>query len=66
MEYYYEVHFKPVSGVILKNLNFGKRVKTIRFAPSGTSYILEDSESNIIAIIPIDGVLYIQKIKEEE
>lgn len=64
MEYYYNVHFKPLNGIVLRSLDFEKQIKTIRFAPSGTSYILENSESKIVAIIPIDSVLYIQKIEE--
>lgn len=64
--YYYKVFFKNQNVFDVDELDFGKRVETVRFSPTGTSYILEDSESKILAIIPTDSVLYIQKIEEEE
>lgn len=63
--YYYKVFFKQQNVFDVDELDFEKRAETVRFSPSGTSYILEDSESNVLAIVPVDSVLYILKIEEE-
>lgn len=64
MKHYYVVHFKQEDAFDIEELDFEKRVKDVGMRDR--SYILYDESKKVVSIIPVDSVLYILRIKEEE
>ena len=60
---YYVIHFKQINGLRISSMDFDKSIRNIKYVAN--SYIGVDYEGNVVTIIPVDNVLYIQKLEED-
>ena len=68
MDVFYRIYVKPQGSMIIPALDFGKRIKCVSFDPDERILYLQDDGWNTpnIAAIPIENVLYWERVEESE
>lgn len=68
MNIFYRIHLKPCNGITLKALDFDKKIKHVVSDPDERVLYLNDSDwgAPAIAAVPIENVLYWERVEESE
>lgn len=69
MNVFYRIYVKPQGSMIIPALDFGKRIKHVAFDPDERIFYLKGDgnwSDPDIAAIPIENVLYWERVEESE
>lgn len=68
MNVYYKVYLKPCNGVVLQPLGVDKRIKHAPFDPNENMLYLQGErwDAPALGMVPIENVLYVERVEEQE